>query len=469
VNTTLALRFPWGRYHGTAWGRHVNEAAVDWPPSPWRVLRALYATWRTRAADLPAAVVHPLLDALAKPPEYVLPSHRLGHTRHYLPDGVRATGKGFEEGIDKVLDAFVVVERDAPLYVSWPVDVPAEQRAALGRLASLLPYLGRAESVCTAQRVDEVPVAAYEAGTRACPLESWDEGAVSLLAAASPLDFKALQERGGPAPEGTRWVPYGIVGQAVGAPRESRPPVARPTAARWTLTARARPAAIAAVAMTDVLRAACQRKYADVSAGGASSTLSGRCAEGPRRRDDHAHAHYLALDLDHDGLLDTLVVWAPEGFGENEVRALGRLDRLTGHGQVPDFRPGRLALAGLGRVGDVVPELVAGPEGATHWRTLTPFAPSRHAKRGTPWETHVAEQVRFELAARSLPPPVEVRIEPGAWLRYRRHRPTTERLDDARRAVGLTVTLADPVVGPLCLGALSHFGLGLFAPSNRAG
>jgi CRISPR-associated protein Csb2 len=230
------------------------------------------------------------------------------------------------------------------------------------------------------------------------------------------------------------------------------------------LTARARPAATAAVAMTDILRAACQSKYAYVTKGSKSPVFSGRSADGPRRLDDHAHAHYLALDVDRDGLIDTLALWAPEGFGEDEVRALGRIEKLTGQGHLPDFRAGRLALAGLGRIEDVLPELVGKPDGTTCWRSLTPFAPGRHAKRGTPWESHIAEQVNFELAARSLPPPVDVRIEPGTWLRFRRHRPTTERLEDARRAVGLTVTLAEPITGPLCLGALSHFGLGLFAP-----
>ena len=46
----LAIRFlfPAGRYHATPWGRHVNEADVEWPPSPWRLLRALIATWHRK-------------------------------------------------------------------------------------------------------------------------------------------------------------------------------------------------------------------------------------------------------------------------------------------------------------------------------------------------------------------------------------------------------------------------------------
>jgi len=39
----LSFTFPGGRYHATPWGRHVNEADLEWPPSPWRIVRALIA------------------------------------------------------------------------------------------------------------------------------------------------------------------------------------------------------------------------------------------------------------------------------------------------------------------------------------------------------------------------------------------------------------------------------------------
>ena len=41
----IKLRFLAGRFHATPWGRHVNEGVVEWPPSPWRLLRALAATF----------------------------------------------------------------------------------------------------------------------------------------------------------------------------------------------------------------------------------------------------------------------------------------------------------------------------------------------------------------------------------------------------------------------------------------
>ena len=46
----IKLRFPGGRYHATPWGRHVNEGAVEWPPSPYRLVRALYDAWKRKPA-----------------------------------------------------------------------------------------------------------------------------------------------------------------------------------------------------------------------------------------------------------------------------------------------------------------------------------------------------------------------------------------------------------------------------------
>ena len=37
---SVALTFPGGQFHATPWGHHVNEALPEWPPSPWRLLRA---------------------------------------------------------------------------------------------------------------------------------------------------------------------------------------------------------------------------------------------------------------------------------------------------------------------------------------------------------------------------------------------------------------------------------------------
>src|SRR5437588_12870512 len=103
---TLSLTFPAGRYHATPWGRHVNEGVPEWPLSPWRLLRALVATWRRKRPDLGEASVRRVLEQLLSPPHFRLPPARVAHTRHYMP-----WEKKGQADRTLVFDTFVAVGR----------------------------------------------------------------------------------------------------------------------------------------------------------------------------------------------------------------------------------------------------------------------------------------------------------------------------------------------------------------------
>jgi CRISPR-associated protein Csb2 len=84
---TIELRFPAGRLHATPWGRHVNEGAVEWPPSPWRILRSLIATWHLKTQPaVTAETLRSLIHALSeKSPAFHLPRAGQCHPGRY-PD-----------------------------------------------------------------------------------------------------------------------------------------------------------------------------------------------------------------------------------------------------------------------------------------------------------------------------------------------------------------------------------------------
>jgi CRISPR-associated protein Csb2 len=459
VTTTLVVTLPWGLYHATPWGGNVNEGAVDWPPSPWRVLRALFATWRTRAPQLDEETVHGLLDDLSAPPVYTLPPFTEAHTRHYMPDTARGT--------DKVFDAFVVTERGASVAMTWDVNLSEDRRRALEELAPLLPYLGRAESLCTARLAAE---SEQIEGARCAPLDeaSPADVPVRVLVPTRPLDVVALTARTADVRKGGHLDPPGAIWVDYSSPVVSEPraqPVRRqhtaPTAVRWALVASARPSVHAAVAMADALRDATMSAFGRLFDGGASSTLAGKARNGEPLR-GHLHAHFLALDLDGDRLLDTALLWAPGGLDDKDVQAVANLTTLRGRSFVKDLRPSRLGLEAIGNIVAVAPEL-AGP--ARAWSSYTPFAPARHGRRSEDWTDHVATEVRRELGYRGFPEPRTIEVVRGGWLDFRRHR-IKERLEDARRAVGIRIVFENAVEGPLALGSLSHFGLGLFVPAD---
>ena len=469
MSTTLAVRFPLGRYHANPWDRAVNEGASELPPSPWRILRALVATWYTRWPGLPAPELDRLLDALADPPSYWTPATRPGHTRHYLPDlGHR---KGEQGHTDLTLDPFLSVEPGEELLVRWDAALDTGQREVLGKLAELLPYLGRSESVCEARLVaaDTVPDGSW-----------WRPGSdgpdrVRLLAPTRPFSRPVLEattadvrRRRRTVPPGATWVTYARDEQpAVADATLARQARKSPTAIRFAVLGRVPVRATHAVLLADevhrlaghaLTRAGIpdERRMQVMGTGGAGS--------------DHQHAHWIAVPdgWNRGSSCSHVVVWVPRGLHTDEVRAVLSLREMSGKRggyQVRGFPPVELLFQAAGQVGEVAPEL-RGP--SQRWRSLTPYLPVRHRKRKT-LDEYIAADVAAELRYRELPSAVVSRIEDGPGMtdrwasEFRRHR-VDERRQQSRPGLGLRLEFASKVNGPLLLGQLSHFGFGIFIP-----
>ena len=106
----IAIQFSSGRVHATPWGHHVNEGNPEWPPSPWRLLRSLVATWKRKldgADGIDTDTMRGLLAALASPPEFVLPPATTAHSRHYMPWDKGWKPDEPEKAKTKIFDAFV--------------------------------------------------------------------------------------------------------------------------------------------------------------------------------------------------------------------------------------------------------------------------------------------------------------------------------------------------------------------------
>ena len=489
--TTIAIRFPLGRYHATPWDRSVNEGAAEWPPSPWRLLRALIATWYTRWPDLPAEAFDTLLGALGDPPSYLTPPARPGHTRHYMPGLDHKSGlpdarkqrpkaeKNDPSGRDLIFDPFLSVRAQAQsgrnptncwsggMRTSMP-----RSGSVLAKLVELLPYLGRADSVCEARLLDDDPV----------PDETWwrpgaeGDRTTRLLAPARPVSRAALEvttvqvrKMRRTQPPGTVWVSYAAAGEE--AVRRERRPAVRPVdAVRLAVMSRAPAKLTHGILLADAAHAAAARKFPD--------DVSRHIVGYRGAATDHQHAHWVPLP-DPAGPADrvqTLLVYVPYGLTADEVSRLigirhisGRVGVTDGNGSGYEFRdlPAvDLLLHAAGPVRQVAPEL-CGP--ARRWRSLTPYLPVRHWHRNR--ETlaeFLATDVNAELSYRD-PSANRVRASPDlrrpeTWARgFRRYR-MKEHLGKARCGLGLVLEFPEAVPGPLLLGQLSHFGYGAFVP-----
>lgn len=515
----ISLSFPAGRFHSTPWGHHVNEGLPEWPPSPWRLLRALVAVWKRKLSSVPSVNAHlpGVLAKLTTPPLFSLPPASLGHSRHYMP--------WFKRGPqDKTLvfDAFVALDSTAEVVALWPtVELDTAEKQVLRLVLSQLNYFGRSESWCAAQlsedwepdsdggwvrrdnatgtviaRINCVPLDADDIGDGGEPVrilavdpETWQTWSYSTPAVHCDPPWNLLAETADlhaerwSDPPGARWLLYLRPTEAFAvAPSpplqlsrtSRRPPQGSGcTVVRYALDGTVLPLVQETLALGELARQRLQGIYGRQNGGASSTTFSGRTADGTPLQ-GHRHAFYLPTDEDQDGRLDHLTVYARGqlsaagqdlGFTEAELYALDAFRRLRQIGGKPELQ---LVFLGVGNRDDWANSPLF--HRSRRWHSVTPFVPPRHQKtRGRQRETPV-EQLQAELQRRGLPSPVAVYDLPQCalhgralrWLAFRRERLFGGGSRGQGVGYGFVLEFAEPVAGPLCLGYGCHFGLGLF-------
>jgi CRISPR-associated protein Csb2 len=523
--TVLELRFLTGRYHATPWGRHVNEGAVEWPPSPWRIVRALISTWYLKARrdeEISEPTIRALADALfSQPPVFRLPHAVTAHTRHYMP-----FNQGKNEKTTKVFDTFVHVSECDAVRVAWDAVLSPAQLAALQTLAGRLGYFGRAESLVEARVVEGVtaiePNATPLAEDQPQPPKT---ELIRLLAPMTPnayatwrTDFLAantsagkekkrankkakepeipddlftalhadtgdLQSAGWNLPPGAVYMNYIRPEDAFAPATKPRPRRSQlaPTAARYAVVSTVAPSITQAVSVTDRVHGALC-KWSDEGRGRAA-VFTGLDDVG-KPLADHSHAH---IFCEANGLRDAIThitIWAKLGFDEIACLALRRLNRVWGHGG----HDVRLVLHGIGQPADF--NDCAFFETSKVWRSLTPFVSTRHAKTfrdGRPkmdpngWQIGCGAHDLLRLLAlhpkgsgsfvkkldeRGLPFQFGTRGLRSLQFQTTRHKGGGNRGNSSGHA--FTITFPEPVRGPLALGYGAHFGLGLFVPVDNS-
>ncbi len=502
----LKFRFLSGRYHGNPWGRHVNEGDVDWPPEPWRLLRALIATWHHKVKTTNKHhkdTLGALIEALAETtPEFHLPVSSHSHTRHYMPQGkVNAKTKLLETSL--VHDAFVAVGRDTPLYISWPdLDLPSEQAQLLDNLLSAMGYFGRAESWVEARRIEDLPMPNCRAGDDPIDRETGElHGEVvsvlspvtaneyanrceefladnkqakklaktlprGLLAALS-LDTSDLQKQGWSAPPASQRINYIRPLDALRPKRKTTRYLRQPstiTTASLLLLGKPLPRVEDTLRIGELMRLAVMSAFGKDDAGNrlAPPLFSGHDLP---KDNLHQHAFYLPVDSNGDGRLDRVVLHVPAGIDEKARRVVGEFSRRKKKLWEPNGGEWRLLLEGMG--GNTVCDGMT--RKSQRWVSATPYLHPWHTKRGF----SIADQIRRECEIRGLPEIIDLKstktIKVGSRNRrpidFRRFRSSKRnRNQPDRLGSSWEIMFADPINGPLALGFACHFGLGLFLP-----
>ena len=192
---------------------------------------------------------------------------------------------------------------------------------------------------------------------------------------------------------------------------------------------------------------------------------------------DHSHAFWIPEDVDVDGRVDHVMVFAESGLPKGLIPVLAEADKLflgrRGEWQLIPNWMGRRSPGG-----------VFGP--AKVWRSMSAYVPPWWQKRGKADNIRSAflpvNQLRREIVERrqsadadiGLPAPVEINVQTMIKRQLRipaqefviafRDREHKERRPRDSVPVAIELSFDRPVWGPLAFGFGAHFGLGVFEP-----
>ena len=428
--TVIQIVFPWGRYYAHPWGLNpVRLREAEWPPSPWRLLRALASSWfRANPGMALGGDAVAVIESLGRVlPEIGMGKVAFGQTVHYQPNyGAAVTVEKQDARYKNTRHENHFAAVHGPVIFRWPGICLSEiQVTLLAGLLSDLSYFGRSESICqaeliTAQIVNGLPEIGWclPTGGRKISAQCRD------VFCPNPADFHVTdlwaRRSGSPnsdspdapkhlvdallstdmKPDGAQWISYEMPADWPGnrvvrtsrtthedmKPLNDGPRIARYL--RFSLQCRVPVQPKFTVPLAEQFRAAANSHFCKEFGDGQSSfALFGHPKDRPKDAvEEHQHAFYLPTrsfgddeNLDETGQITNLHVWCPYGFTRAETQILLRVQRLMWKDGRYPVRPVLTAMSMEPPIG--VP-LATGTVKSRIWRSETPFVPPRHFYRG---------------------------------------------------------------------------------------
>lgn len=512
MQLVLHQLLPLGRFHATPWRVNpFDDHFGEWPPSPWRLVRAVVARWYQWRRETPEPRGEHELDDLVRALcdstyRFHLPIHaRKGSPlRQYFPvefgwnpaDKEKAAVRRY--GTSLAQDNYWCVPRDHDGAIWWFVegDLWTDQLGeALECCLERMIYFGRAETFTQIRRFS---------GTAPEPnCELLDEsrkagssGSVPVLVPHRATGRPDVERVTDDPDVAKRSVPPGA--RLMHAVRPRRPPAGEnpdllsvrtdcrllQLAIGWNVAPEAR----AVARLTARFRSAVLRELLRIKTGNPDATwikagtsvreamadMLGKDANG-KPLDGHRHTEFLAWWEKQRPT--RLLVWrSARAFDEDEQTAVlcAASRELSWAAAGPDADAWKIKLVPLDDAVSPPPGFDGVP--ATVWESVTPYVPTRHHLRGGKPRAResISSQIRRELALRGCVAAEQAEIEEvgdASWVAV--HVPRNRGSDRAflgdRHGFWMRLTFADPVVGPLRLGHSSSFGLGLFRPVGQGG
>ncbi len=493
--------FPLGRFHATPWRVNpFDDPFGEWPPSPWRFVRAVVARWyqwaRESSGQFNKAELSSLIRSLCESEYafYLPPLARRGPAvRQYFPSefgwepqvNTKAGMRCYRRSLAQ--DNFWCTAPNEQGAVWWFLEREVwsqELLYVLDRCLERITYFGRAETFSRLRRSSgEFPSPncklVDQPSRDAVPVLVPTRDATEEDLLCTTEDPRAIRRS---VPPGARYryavlPPPMIGGKVFTVDRRFTGKQLLQFAVGWNvaptlrslvrLTSRLRGAVLRESLRCHGFRSVWARAPRDVRE--RVALIAGKDSDG-RPLQGHRHAEFFVW---LEGRLPTrLLVWRSEPFlaweEEAILRAASREVSWANPGD--DTDAWKVRLLPLDRA-------VPPPEGFDGqkwrvWESMTPYVPPRRYLRGSKLRARetIEHQVRRELTLRGYPCAEDARVSdcgrPPTWVAV--HLPRRAARERAflgdRRGYWLRLELPQPVEGPLRLGHSASFGLGLFKP-----
>lgn len=129
----IAVRFTTGQYSARPWGAERGCDRHEWPPSPYRIVRAAAAAWKYNLPDIAEDRFYAIVRRLASDPPLFC-----------LPRAERTAGSGGDGRPPPWR-----IDPGQAVHIVWPgAALSGGERQTLSRIFGHVHYLGRTESWC---------------------------------------------------------------------------------------------------------------------------------------------------------------------------------------------------------------------------------------------------------------------------------------------------------------------------------
>ncbi|MCA9629708.1 MAG: type I-U CRISPR-associated protein Cas5/Cas6 [Myxococcales bacterium] len=492
----MAFAIEWQYLTERSWAaRASSRQEPEWPPHPDRVFSALVAAWGERGEDEAERAALEWLERLGPPDVYAPPlaapeSDSLDAApststvrgsapgTYVIPNEVASDKKQRDDaaffGRPLKRRTFPsVLTGTATCALVWPDADPGPYRDALLRLVSEVTYVGTSRSFIRAWLDDTASASGHRwrpSGTTETPDEH--------LRVAEPGRLAALREDYNGTDADAR--PRLARQRGYSAVVDDETPGGRFSPELFILRtqAHARTSVSHGPAVVDALRrrliAVARDSRMDAEA---MRLISGHEADGAASRAGHvALAPLPFVGHPHaDGHLMGVALAFPNDASEHQrLAVLYALARVLSEGT----RTVELSL-GAHRVVTLMAEDRDNPPRATRpstwtapsdaWATVTPLAPDRHPpRRCADPDAFLRDDLAGACERQGLPRPVEVALLGASRFsgapHARQYAPLRTKAGSRRRLAHVTIRFAEPVRGPLLLGAGRFRGYGVFRP-----